>query len=68
MVVNFFEAEPIELWKDWNDTCKPYFEANMEADMQPVNSKKTGTIIRGGILKPKMADMEAAMYVKPSPF
>ena len=30
--------------------------------------KKTGTITRGVILKSKMADMEAAMYVKPSPF
>ena len=32
------------------------------------DSKKTGTITRGEILKPKLADMEAAMYVKPSPF
>ena len=32
-----------------------------------VNSEKTETINGGGILKPKMEDMEAAMYVKPSP-
>ena len=36
--------------------------------MASLNSKKTETITPGGILKPKMADMEAVTYVKPSPF
>ena len=31
-------AEPSELYKDWNDTCKPNFEAFVEADMQVIPS------------------------------
>ena len=27
-----------ELYKDWNDTCKPNFEAFVEADMQVIPS------------------------------
>ena len=29
---------PSELYKDWNDTCKPNFEAFVEADMQVIPS------------------------------
>ena len=43
-------------------------DQNGKDEERLVNSKKNGTITRGGILKPKMVDIEAAMYVKPSPF
>ena len=31
-------SETSELYKDWNDTCKPNFEAFVEADMQVIPS------------------------------
>ena len=34
----FWTIQTSELYKDWNDTCKPNFEAFVEADMQVIPS------------------------------